>query len=146
MGVGLRARVRAYVCVIVCVIVCVCECVCIHVCACLQLNLDGLLQRMWEEMGLVRVYTKPQGQQPDFSDPVVLSTVSKLLPAPSPALSSPHLFPPSHFPPSSLSLFGGSLHALLCSPSLSGGERAPQWSLAMAHGLTGRLFTCTMHL
>lgn len=30
---------------------------------------------MWEEMGLVRVYTKPQGQQPDFSDPVVLSAV-----------------------------------------------------------------------
>jgi len=29
---------------------------------------------MWEEMGLVRVYTKPQGQQPDFTDPVVLST------------------------------------------------------------------------
>ncbi|XP_058104826.1 uncharacterized protein LOC131248528 isoform X4 [Magnolia sinica] len=25
--------------------------------------------------GLVRVYTKPQGQQPDFSDPVVLSTM-----------------------------------------------------------------------
>lgn len=42
----------------------------------LQLNLDRLLARMWEEMGLVRVYTKPQGQQPDFSDPVVLSTVS----------------------------------------------------------------------
>ena len=30
---------------------------------------------MWEEMGLVRVYTKPQGQQPDFADPVVLSAV-----------------------------------------------------------------------
>jgi ribosome-interacting GTPase 1 len=30
---------------------------------------------MWDEMGLVRVYTKPQGQQPDFSDPVVLSAV-----------------------------------------------------------------------
>ncbi|KAJ0007671.1 hypothetical protein Pint_29531 [Pistacia integerrima] len=28
---------------------------------------------MWDEMGVVRVYTKPQGQQPDFSDPVVLS-------------------------------------------------------------------------
>ena len=41
----------------------------------LQLNLDRLLARMWEEMGLVRVYTKPQGQQPDFGDPVVLSTV-----------------------------------------------------------------------
>ncbi|CAM8955966.1 unnamed protein product [Rhodiola kirilowii] len=39
----------------------------------LKLNLDRLLARMWEEMGLVRVYTKPQGQQPDFSDPVVLS-------------------------------------------------------------------------
>ncbi|KAK6268251.1 hypothetical protein QUC31_012411 [Theobroma cacao] len=37
------------------------------------LNLDRLLSKMWEEMGLVRVYTKPQGQQPDFSDPVVLS-------------------------------------------------------------------------
>lgn len=40
-----------------------------------QLNLDRLLSKMWEEMGLVRVYTKPQGQQPDFSDPVVLSAV-----------------------------------------------------------------------
>ncbi|KAF7036678.1 hypothetical protein CFC21_047261 [Triticum aestivum] len=40
----------------------------------LQLNLDRLLARMWEEMGLVRVYTKPQGQQPDFGDPVVLSS------------------------------------------------------------------------
>ncbi|CAK8541569.1 unnamed protein product [Lathyrus sativus] len=39
----------------------------------LKLNLDRLLSRMWDEMGLVRVYTKPQGQQPDFSDPMVLS-------------------------------------------------------------------------
>ncbi|KAL2336459.1 hypothetical protein Fmac_010905 [Flemingia macrophylla] len=39
----------------------------------LKLNLDRLLARMWDEMGLVRVYTKPQGQQPDFTDPVVLS-------------------------------------------------------------------------
>ncbi|KAJ0075790.1 hypothetical protein Patl1_33636 [Pistacia atlantica] len=37
------------------------------------LNLDRLLARMWDAMGLVRVYTKPQGQQPDFSEPVVLS-------------------------------------------------------------------------
>ncbi|GMY06715.1 developmentally-regulated G-protein 2 isoform X3 [Fagus crenata] len=41
----------------------------------LKLNFDRLLAKMWEEMGLVRVYTKPQGQQPDFSDPVVLSAV-----------------------------------------------------------------------
>ncbi|GBG89772.1 hypothetical protein CBR_g49625 [Chara braunii] len=40
----------------------------------MKLNLDRLLARMWEAMGLVRVFTKPQGQQPDFSDPVVLST------------------------------------------------------------------------
>ena len=40
-----------------------------------QLNFDRLLAKTWEEMGLVRVYTKPQGQQPDFSDPVVLSAV-----------------------------------------------------------------------
>ncbi|CAN6707440.1 unnamed protein product [Malus baccata var. baccata] len=39
----------------------------------LILNFDRLLAKMWEEMGLVRVYTKPQGQQPDFGDPVVLS-------------------------------------------------------------------------
>ncbi|KAI3866648.1 hypothetical protein MKW98_006098 [Papaver atlanticum] len=39
----------------------------------LELNLDRLLAKMWDAMGLVRVYTKPQGQQPDFSDPVVLS-------------------------------------------------------------------------
>ncbi|XP_030939464.1 developmentally-regulated G-protein 2-like [Quercus lobata] len=41
----------------------------------LKLNFDRLLAKIWEEMGLVRVYTKPQGQQPDFSDPVVLSAV-----------------------------------------------------------------------
>lgn len=44
-----------------------------------QLNLDRLLAKMWEEMGLVRVYTKPQGQQPDFTDPVVLSVVCCIL-------------------------------------------------------------------
>ncbi|CAN1286799.1 Developmentally-regulated G-protein 2 [Linum perenne] len=41
----------------------------------LRLNFDRLLSKMWEKMGLVRVYTKPQGQQPDFGDPVVLSVV-----------------------------------------------------------------------
>ncbi|KAJ0074851.1 hypothetical protein Patl1_33904 [Pistacia atlantica] len=38
-----------------------------------RFNLDRLLARTWDEMGVVRVYTKPQGQQPDFSEPVVLS-------------------------------------------------------------------------
>jgi len=39
----------------------------------MKLNLDGLLERMWAEMDLVRVYTKKVGGKPDFSDPVVLS-------------------------------------------------------------------------
>ncbi|KAK5778980.1 GTP-binding protein RBG1 PWA37_002216 [Arxiozyma heterogenica] len=35
-------------------------------------NLDELLQVMWEKLNLVRVYTKPKGRVPDFTDPVVL--------------------------------------------------------------------------
>lgn len=38
-----------------------------------NLNIDTLLERMWREMGLVRVYTKRVGSRPDFSEPVVLS-------------------------------------------------------------------------
>ncbi|CAD8092507.1 unnamed protein product [Paramecium sonneborni] len=39
----------------------------------LKLNLDYLLECMWEKLDLVRVYTKKRGQQPDFTDPIVLS-------------------------------------------------------------------------
>lgn len=35
-------------------------------------NLDELLGIMWDRLNLVRVYTKPRGKMPDFSDPVVL--------------------------------------------------------------------------
>lgn len=35
-------------------------------------NLDDLLQMMWDRLNLVRVYTKPKGKLPDFSEPVVL--------------------------------------------------------------------------
>lgn len=38
-----------------------------------NLNLDGLLVKMWEMMALVRVYTKKVGAKPDFGDPVILS-------------------------------------------------------------------------
>ncbi|KAL4423203.1 hypothetical protein ABPG77_000336 [Micractinium sp. CCAP 211/92] len=38
-----------------------------------KLNFDGLLARIWDMMGLVRVYTKKVGHKPDFGDPVVLS-------------------------------------------------------------------------
>ncbi|CAD7699858.1 unnamed protein product [Ostreobium quekettii] len=38
-----------------------------------KLNLDGLLEKMWDMMSLVRVYTKKVGNKPDFEEPVVLS-------------------------------------------------------------------------
>ena len=36
------------------------------------LNVDELINKMWEALDLVRVYTKPRGQAPDYSAPVVL--------------------------------------------------------------------------
>lgn len=38
-----------------------------------SLNMDGLLERIWEQMALVRVYTKRVGNKPDFATPVVLT-------------------------------------------------------------------------
>jgi len=35
-------------------------------------NLDGLIEKMWQYMDLVRIYTKPKGQIPDYSAPVIL--------------------------------------------------------------------------
>lgn len=35
-------------------------------------NLDELMEAMWEKLNLKRVYTKPKGKQPDYSQPVVL--------------------------------------------------------------------------
>ncbi|OCH90711.1 developmentally regulated GTP binding protein 1 [Obba rivulosa] len=36
------------------------------------LNVDELIQQMWESLDLVRVYTKPRGLAPDYNSPVVL--------------------------------------------------------------------------
>ncbi|PWN25051.1 P-loop containing nucleoside triphosphate hydrolase protein [Jaminaea rosea] len=36
------------------------------------LNVDELMEKMWTELRLVRIYTKPRKQQPDYSQPVVL--------------------------------------------------------------------------
>jgi hypothetical protein len=30
------------------------------------------MEAMWDKLNLVRVYTKPKGKQPDYSQPVVL--------------------------------------------------------------------------
>lgn len=40
----------------------------------LNLNLDYLLEKMWEFMGLTRIYTKKKGGPPDLDEPVVLSS------------------------------------------------------------------------
>ncbi|KAL5527390.1 hypothetical protein ACEPAG_6181 [Sanghuangporus baumii] len=36
------------------------------------LNIDELIEVMWQNLDLVRVYTKPRGQPPDYTQPVVL--------------------------------------------------------------------------
>lgn len=37
-----------------------------------NLNLEHLKDRIWEALGLIRVYTKKRGEYPDFSDGIVL--------------------------------------------------------------------------
>jgi len=36
-------------------------------------NLDELIDRMWEYLDLIRVYTKPKGKDPDYQTPVILA-------------------------------------------------------------------------
>jgi ribosome-interacting GTPase 1 len=35
-------------------------------------NLDELIERMWEYLDLIRVYTKPKGKDPDYEQPVII--------------------------------------------------------------------------
>lgn len=35
-------------------------------------SLDYLIDRMWEELSLVKIYTKKRGAHPDLSDPICL--------------------------------------------------------------------------
>ena len=39
----------------------------------LEWNLDGLLEKIWEYLNLIRVYTKPKGNNPDCEVHVILS-------------------------------------------------------------------------
>ncbi|EDQ90454.1 uncharacterized protein MONBRDRAFT_31858 [Monosiga brevicollis MX1] len=45
---------------------------CVPISAHHKWNFDDLLEKMWEYLALVRVYTKPKGQLPDYDEPVVL--------------------------------------------------------------------------
>jgi len=35
-------------------------------------NLDELIEKMWEYLDLIRVYTKPKGKDPDYNAPVII--------------------------------------------------------------------------
>lgn len=37
-----------------------------------RLNLDYLLDKIWEYLDFLRIYTKPRGRRPDFSEPVIM--------------------------------------------------------------------------
>ena len=37
-----------------------------------QWNLDELLETIWEYCKMIRIYTKPRGQIPDYNEPVIL--------------------------------------------------------------------------
>lgn len=39
----------------------------------MELNLDYLLKKIWDYMGLIRIYTKRRGEAPDLEEPMVLS-------------------------------------------------------------------------
>ncbi|CAH1801597.1 unnamed protein product [Owenia fusiformis] len=45
---------------------------CVPISAHHKWNFDDLLEKMWDYLKLVRIYTKPKGQLPDYESPVVL--------------------------------------------------------------------------
>lgn len=45
---------------------------CVPISAHHKWNFDDLLEKMWDYLNLVRIYTKPKGQLPDYNAPVVL--------------------------------------------------------------------------
>jgi small GTP-binding protein len=45
---------------------------CVPISAHNKWNFDDLLEKMWEYLDLIRIYTKPKGQLPDYTAPVVL--------------------------------------------------------------------------
>jgi small GTP-binding protein len=45
---------------------------CVPISAHNKWNYDALLEKMWDYLKLVRIYTKPKGQLPDYESPVVM--------------------------------------------------------------------------
>ncbi|GAV01642.1 hypothetical protein RvY_12320 [Ramazzottius varieornatus] len=46
---------------------------CVPISAHHKWNFDDLLEKLWVYLNLVRIYTKPRGQLPDYDSPVILS-------------------------------------------------------------------------
>jgi len=44
----------------------------VPICADKEWNFDDLLERIWEYLSMIRIYTKPRGQIPDYESPVVV--------------------------------------------------------------------------
>ncbi|XP_058536646.1 developmentally-regulated GTP-binding protein 2-like [Ochotona princeps] len=45
---------------------------CVGISCGMKLNLDYLLEMLWEALALTCIYTKKRGQRPDFSDAIIL--------------------------------------------------------------------------
>uniref|UniRef100_A0A2P2HZ99 Developmentally-regulated GTP-binding protein 2 n=1 Tax=Hirondellea gigas TaxID=1518452 RepID=A0A2P2HZ99_9CRUS len=45
---------------------------CLVVSCNMNLNLDYLLERTWESLAMLRIYTKKPGHPPDFNDPIIM--------------------------------------------------------------------------
>jgi len=47
----------------------------------LDMNIDSLKKRIYEALGVIRIYTKPPGKKADFSEPIVLEKSATVLDA-----------------------------------------------------------------
>ncbi|VEL37124.1 unnamed protein product, partial [Protopolystoma xenopodis] len=47
---------------------------CVPISAHRKWNFDDLLEKIWDYLNLIRVYTKPKGQLPDYTSPIVLKS------------------------------------------------------------------------
>lgn len=46
----------------------------VPICAAKEWNFDELLEKIWSYLNMLRIYTKPKGQIPDYEAPVILPT------------------------------------------------------------------------
>ncbi|KAL3317471.1 GTP-binding protein [Cichlidogyrus casuarinus] len=49
---------------------------CVPISAHHKWNFDSLLEAIWEKLALIRIYTKPKGQLPDYTSPIILKQSS----------------------------------------------------------------------